>query len=88
MPGIVDDLIASELARMVGDDLVVEEDYDALGIDLFTPGKAFSGDLIEAGAHAVELEISWRSIRQPPRVRAKMLKGCFGSLASEPPAGR
>jgi len=28
------------------------------GIDLVTPGEALAGDLIEAGAHAVELELA------------------------------
>ena len=31
MPGIVDDLIAPELARMISHHLVVEQDHDAFG---------------------------------------------------------
>ena len=27
-------------------------------VDLFAPGKALSGDLVEAGAHAVEFELA------------------------------
>ena len=33
MPGIVDDLVAPELARMVGDDLIVEQHDDPLGME-------------------------------------------------------
>ena len=32
MPGIVDDLVAPELARMVSHHLVVEQHHDALGM--------------------------------------------------------
>jgi hypothetical protein len=36
-------------------------------IEFIAPGQALAGDLVEAGAHAVELELahglSWRSIR-------------------------